>query len=107
MLAGLLFIAAVQAAMWDAQYRALGSKVWGVIARWSYNVGVLNLLAAVALLLVPPATSKMSSVRTASVALLVVGFLVEMWWIGLAAVRQRRLNHGLKQIADALAQTSA
>jgi hypothetical protein len=83
--AGLLFMVAVQAAMWDVQYRH-SSTLWASTTRWSYDIGMLSLLSAIAVMLVPP--GHLPPTRGASVALVSVGFIIEVWWIGLAVRRQ-------------------
>lgn len=89
-LAGLMFITAVQAGMWELRYRAGASPgasvrsktehaLWESLTRYTYQLGVLALLAAIDVLLIP--RGSFPSVRIAAVVIVGVGCLGEISWI--------------------------
>jgi multisubunit Na+/H+ antiporter MnhF subunit len=98
-LGGLSFITTVQAAMWEHRYRRSSTEraKWERLARDAYHVGILGLLAAMAILLIP--RGPVPATRLATIALVGVGFAAELWWIGLAATRQRRANRRMAQLS--------
>jgi hypothetical protein len=111
--AGLGFITAVQAGMWELRYRAGpgGSDRqkrehvrWAALTRNAYNVGILALLAGTGVLLVPP--GPIPSVRLAAIALAGAGLVGELWWISLNWRRKRAAKKRLAEQAPRAGATA-
>jgi hypothetical protein len=78
---------------WEQRFHMERFGVWASRARWSYNSGILALLAALPVMLVPKVPfARVSDVRVAAVALAMVGFFLEVAWIVTASRWPRALD---------------
>jgi len=91
--AGLLMIGCIQAALWGEGKERGG---WGLLSRMLYDSGTLALIAAIALVLVPPGT--MSNARWTATCLASLGFLIELVWSAAAVLQEARGLHGIRDV---------
>jgi hypothetical protein len=62
---------------------------WANVTRVAYDAGILCLLGALAVLLVPPVREEITSLRGIAIALGVAGLLAEATWVVVSVVRSR------------------
>jgi hypothetical protein len=73
---------------WEQRFHQLRHGAWASRARWAYNAGILFLLAALPVMLLPPGqVSHVSHARLAAIALACVGLIIEAVWITLASLK--------------------
>ncbi len=73
---------------WEQRYSQARFVTWANRSRWAYNVGILCLLGALPVMLVPrDHASSINEVRLAVIALAAGAFIVEATWIGLVMMR--------------------
>jgi len=65
--------------LWDQRLHAIGFALWSRRLTWAYRWGILALLAAVTIMLVPP--GHISVMRWVAIAAATFGWILEAAWI--------------------------